>query len=381
MQLCHLFSFNDLVSYSLYSQLDVQTKNALSCTSKEIRKHLYALNDKEKVANEFARQVLKHFKITHSSLPLNQLHRLLFYPKHVIGLGECHIEDTHRKQNGRLINCIYTPAYNVRVECARQERSLIRSISHGQLKYVHAPIRSRAKSWDLATISSYELLYQTMSYIHFSQGVIEIFDPFQDNGLENCIQLIKSNFPKEDSRSIFKKLQKYNKLTNPSLQDKKVYAIEIAEKALFILDQRMKALDIKFGHECNDRDRHLEKMLLRDLTKHNKSSIFISGSDHHKSLLKSKQTQALFEKTGIPLLFITPKSNVKRESHSFLHLIEKQVKSIDAVTPKMLQPLKKLIYEIDPVTIDCDTNHFGAWQYICERVIKLFLYYKKTGEM
>jgi hypothetical protein len=381
MQLCHLFSLSSLAGYSLYSHLDSRSKSALRCTSKSYKKQMNALKHNEEIAENFVRQVLENYKITHSSLPLDQLHRLIFYPQKVIGLGESHIDNSHRKCNGQLINSLFTRSYIIRVECHRNDRDLVLTGTTGQLQYVEAPIRARAKSWDCAHVVTYELLYHTMFYVRFTQTIFNIFDSFREDSLKRFAIIIRSSFLKDEFQPIFKdSFSKYNQIRNPSLTDRMDTALQLAEKALDALDKRMKVIDDKFISECEQRDQHLENSLLRDLSQ-KRSSIFVSGSKHLKSLLKKDKTASLFTKMGIPLLFITPKSTEITRSQSFLLVLVERLKQIGRITPEQLDSIKNLICDLNPSSLDCDTNHFGAWQYICEQSIRLYLHFKRTGEL
>lgn len=383
MQLCSLFNVNDYVSYAIYSKLDPSAKSAFACSSKDSQALIKRLTKMERKALWFAEFVHSNFKIVHSSLPLQELHRFVFYPCRILGLGEDHVRDEDRKINGSLVNILFSSEYHLRVECAHIHRSYYREANAGQLKYVAPNIKQKTKSWDINQTVIHELLNFTLVYIEFSKEILKLFDNYLIGSLAECIHIIHQYFSQKERISIFRlPISNYNKMNSPTLKDEKTTSLDIVERAFTALEQRLTELEDKFIKENKIREDHLENKIMRDIANFKHSTLFISGSLHLKTLLLRKKIITLYENKNIPLLFIYPKLKSRNSfsdpySNQNLSLTEalKMLKAMENITQIQMKYLKKMIQEVDLERIDYDQNHFGAWQEVCEKVMKLQLFY------
>jgi hypothetical protein len=373
MTIDFILSMNGLTPYTMYSHLDSRSKGALKCTSKQLNSFISALNDRDYVAKEFANEVLKNFKIIYCSLPQDRLHTVFFHPLHIVGLGETHSKDFHRKLNSYVINSLYSPGYNLRVECSRSHLPEVRTGEDWQLKYVSAKIRSKTKSWDIPHQATIDLYIYSLHHIRFIQDILAALNGFEHDSLTDCIQVVKNHFPNDGYRKIFNSaLAHYNRIMKPKLRDKVTAALEIVQEALFCLQDELYAIDQSFKEDCEARDTHLERVLQRDVLKQKRCSIFIAGSNHLTSLAARELIPSLYKTKGIPVLLLKSKSRkiVANESNSTpLNLAVSLCKKIESIPPSQFFRLKQRLIQLDLMIIDCDANHFGSWLFVCDKVI------------
>lgn len=378
MTIHSIFSLNGLAPYAIYSRLDNSSKKALVCSSKKFSSIIIKLRDQDRQAIAFEEEVFKRFKIVYCSLPLSQLHTLLFYPQHIIGLGETHTKDFHRKQNGRLVNTLYNSSYNLRVECVRSERAEKRTGLDGQLKYVSRSIRRKTKSWDIPNRVTIDLYQHAVRFISCVKGLLITFRDFDEQSLPQCIETIKNHFTPREYREIFKDpLSQYNRISNPHIKDKMIATLRIACAAIRLLNYQHTILQKEFFKDWEQRDSHLEKVLQMDVLLHKKRSLFLAGSSHVYSLATRGLIPSLYSQKGIPSLFLKSKNQNKtpdKHEENSLNWAVHLAKNVQSISKIQFFLLKQMIIQLDLEKVDCDTSHFGAWQILCEQVIEQELF-------